>query len=147
MPAGKPTQPAAPPAKTGPLTTLRNWFFAGVVVAAPIGITIWLVWSFVSFVDQHIKPLIPRSLNPETYLDFGLPGLGIVVAVVGPVVVVEPHRGHKVLRDGGPLLIGANAFLGAQGFFNGVEGVLVHANSPVNLRHSFQNDAGAAARS
>ena len=87
MPTGTPIQAAPPPPKAGPLTTLRNWFFAGVVVAAPIGITIWLVWSFVSFVDQHIKPLIPRSLNPETYLDFGLPGLGIVVAVVGLVVL------------------------------------------------------------
>lgn len=86
MPTGMPPQPA-PPVKTGPLTTLRNWFFAGVVVAAPIGITVWLIWSFVSFVDRHIKPFIPRELNPETYLNFALPGLGIVVAVVGLVVL------------------------------------------------------------
>jgi uncharacterized membrane protein len=65
------------------LETLRNWFFTGVVVGAPIGITIWLVWSFVSFVDQNIKPLIPAEWNPETYLKFALPGLGIVIAVVG----------------------------------------------------------------
>ena len=52
MPTGTPIQAAPEPApRAGPLTTLRNWFFAGVVVAAPIGITIWLVWSFVSFVD------------------------------------------------------------------------------------------------
>mgnify|MGYP000853162181 FL=1 len=87
MPTGTPIQAAPPPPKAGPLTTLRNWFFAGVVVAAPIGITIWLVWSFVSFVDQHIKPLIPKAWNPETYLDFGLPGLGIVIAVAGLVVL------------------------------------------------------------
>jgi uncharacterized membrane protein len=65
------------------LATLRNWFFTGIVVGAPIGITIWLVWSFVSFVDQQIKPLIPPEWNPETYLKFALPGLGIVVAVLG----------------------------------------------------------------
>lgn len=41
-----------------------------------------------SFVDQqHIKPLIPKAWNPETYLDFGLPGLGIVIAVAGLVVL------------------------------------------------------------
>jgi uncharacterized membrane protein len=62
---------------------LRNWFFTGIVVGAPIGITIWLVWSFVSFVDTRIKPLIPAEWNPETYLKFALPGLGIVIAVVG----------------------------------------------------------------
>lgn len=85
MPTARPTQPA--PVKRGPLTTLRNWFFAGVVVAAPIAITIWLVWSFVSFVDQHIKPLIPTQWNPETYLNFGLPGLGIIIAVVGLTIL------------------------------------------------------------
>lgn len=62
---------------------LRNWFFTGIVVGAPIGITIWLVWSFVTFVDKRIKPLIPPDWNPETYLKFALPGMGIVVAVVG----------------------------------------------------------------
>jgi uncharacterized membrane protein len=62
---------------------LRDSFFTGIVVGAPIGITIWLVWSFVSFVDKHIKPLIPASWNPETYTRIALPGLGIVVAVLG----------------------------------------------------------------
>jgi len=69
------------------LATLRNWFFTGIVVGAPIGITIWLVWSFVSFVDNRIKPLIPPEWNPETYLKFALPGLGIVIAVAAIVTV------------------------------------------------------------
>ena len=86
MPTPKPPAPK-PPEKRGPLTTLRNWFFAGVVVAAPIGITIWLVWSFVAFVDENIKPLIPTPWNPETYLNFGLPGLGIIIAVVSLTVL------------------------------------------------------------
>ena len=79
---GDAPSPAPPPSRK-PLEWLRNWFITGIVVAAPIGITIWLVWSFVSFVDNRIKPLIPTRWNPETYLQFALPGLGIVVAVVG----------------------------------------------------------------
>lgn len=66
----------------GFLTRLRNWFFAGVVVATPIAITVWLVWSVVVLIDTQIVPLIPRSWNPETYLSFELPGLGIITAVV-----------------------------------------------------------------
>ena len=66
-----------------PLEWVRNWFVTGIVVAAPIGITIWLIWSFVTFMDRQIKPLIPARWNPETYLQFALPGLGIVVAVLG----------------------------------------------------------------
>jgi uncharacterized membrane protein len=77
------TQNAVRTARRKTLEALRNWFFTGIVVGAPIGITIWLVWSFVSFVDNRIKPLIPYEWNPETYLKFALPGLGIVIAVVG----------------------------------------------------------------
>jgi len=61
---------------------LRNSFFTGVVVAAPIGITLWLVWSFIHFVDRHILPLIPPDWNPETYLPFALPGFGVAIAVI-----------------------------------------------------------------
>jgi uncharacterized membrane protein len=69
------------------LDQLRNWFLTGVVVAAPIGITTWLVWSFISFVDNQVKPLVPRSCNPETYLEFALPGLGLVFAVVALIAL------------------------------------------------------------
>ncbi len=74
-------QPASPP-KASALTTLRNWFFAGIVVAAPLGITIWLVWSFVVLVDNAVTPWLPHSWNPQSWLGFPLPGLGIVIAVL-----------------------------------------------------------------
>jgi uncharacterized membrane protein len=61
---------------------LRTYFLAGVVVAAPIGITIWLVWSIVSLFDTWVKPLIPAIYNPDTYLPFEVPGVGLVVALI-----------------------------------------------------------------
>jgi uncharacterized membrane protein len=61
---------------------LRTYFLAGVVVAAPIGITIWLVWSIVSLFDTWVKPLIPAPYNPDTYLPFEVPGVGLVVALM-----------------------------------------------------------------
>jgi uncharacterized membrane protein len=83
----KGTREATRQSRRKALEALRNWFFTGIVVGAPIGITIWLVWGFVSFVDNRIKPLIPVGWNPETYLRFALPGLGIVVGVLGIVGV------------------------------------------------------------
>jgi uncharacterized membrane protein len=64
------------------LRWLRNRFFTGVVVAAPIGITIWLIYTFVNFVDQVIKPLIPARYNPESYLPFAIPGMGLLIAIL-----------------------------------------------------------------
>lgn len=58
---------------------IRAYFFAGILVTAPIAITVYLSWLVVSFVDNRITPLIPARYNPETYLPFALPGLGLVI--------------------------------------------------------------------
>jgi len=75
------TEPIVP--KRGLLLWLRNSFLTGIVITAPIGATLWVVVSFVSFVDGSVLPLIPEKYNPETYLPIELPGLGLVIAVVG----------------------------------------------------------------
>ena len=67
--------------KLGPLKRLRNYFFAGVLVIAPIGITIWIGWGLVSWIDDQVIPFIPAQWNPETYLPFSLPGLGVLVVI------------------------------------------------------------------
>jgi uncharacterized membrane protein len=65
------------------LRWLRNSFLTGVVVATPVTVTLWLIYIFISFVDSTIKPLIPDRYNPETYLPFALPGMGLIIAVLG----------------------------------------------------------------
>lgn len=64
------------------LHRLRNYFLTGIVVAAPLSITVYLLWTFLSFVDDAVTPFIPARYNPESYLPFGLPGLGLVVLVL-----------------------------------------------------------------
>lgn len=61
---------------------LRAYFFAGVLVTAPLAITFWLVWQVIAWIDRSIKPLIPAHYNPETYLPFSVPGIGLIVALV-----------------------------------------------------------------
>src|SRR3546814_20577997 len=73
--------------KKGAAARLRNYFLAGVLVTAPIGITFWLTWRVITFVDDRTPPYIPAHRNPESYLPFGIPGLGIVVAVLALTVL------------------------------------------------------------
>ena len=61
---------------------MRNYFLTGLVVAAPVGITIYLAAAFVNSIDSLVTPLIPERYNPESYLPFGLPGLGVIIVVV-----------------------------------------------------------------
>ncbi len=73
---------------------LRNYFLAGLLVAAPVSITFWLAWKFISFVDNTVRPYIPVKWNPETYLPFALPGLGLVVVLVVLTVVGALTKGY-----------------------------------------------------
>ena len=61
---------------------LRAYFLTGLVVTAPIGITIWATLWFVGLFDRWIKPLIPINYNPDNYLPFSVPGVGLVLALV-----------------------------------------------------------------
>ncbi|WP_309084577.1 DUF502 domain-containing protein [Chelativorans sp.] len=64
------------------MTRLRNYFLTGFIVAAPLAITAYIVWSFVGWVDSWVKPYIPARYNPDSYLPFAVPGFGLIVAVV-----------------------------------------------------------------
>lgn len=61
---------------------LRGYFFAGVLVTAPIGITFYISWLLIRWVDSKVTPLIPAHYNPETYLHVAVPGLGLVIVFI-----------------------------------------------------------------
>lgn len=66
---------------------LVNYFLTGLVIAGPVGITLYISWWIIDFVDKLVTPFIPRALNPSTYLPFEIPGFGLVVAVLSIAVV------------------------------------------------------------
>src|SRR6202012_4785063 len=77
--------PPAPPAEAAPhgiMARFRNYFLTGLVVAGPIAITFYLTWWFVTWVDGIVRPFVPIAYRPESYLPFGLPGAGLIVAGV-----------------------------------------------------------------
>ena len=61
---------------------LRGYFLAGVLVTAPIGITFYISWLLIRWVDSKVTPLLPAAYNPETYLPFAVPGLGLVIVFI-----------------------------------------------------------------
>ena len=61
---------------------IRAYFFAGILVTAPIGISLWITWGIIKFFDAQVVKLIPPQYNPETYLPITLPGLGLVLTII-----------------------------------------------------------------
>ncbi|MBE0533951.1 MAG: DUF502 domain-containing protein [Rhodospirillales bacterium] len=73
--------------KKGLGAKLRAYFFAGILVTAPISITVYLAWLFIHFVDTKVARLFPAQYNPETYLPFATPGLGLLIVVAAMTVI------------------------------------------------------------
>ena len=91
------------------LARLRGYFFAGVLVIAPLSVTVAIASWFVELVDNRIVPLIPSHLNPDTYIrevlgvEFGLPGLGVIVLLIGITLIgafAAGLLGRWILRTG-----------------------------------------------
>lgn len=64
------------------MTRVRNYFFTGLVICAPLVITAYLTWTLIQWVDGWVKPYLPDVYNPDQYLPFSVPGFGLVVAFV-----------------------------------------------------------------
>src|SRR4051812_8130137 len=79
---------AAPvPQQHSVASRIRNYFLTGLIVAGPVAITIWLVWSFVTWVDDLVRPFIPVTYRPETYLPIKVPGFGLIIAFLALTVL------------------------------------------------------------
>jgi uncharacterized membrane protein len=68
--------------RSGLVGRLRNYFLTGLVVAGPVAVTAWLIWWFVTWVDNLVRPLIPIAYRPETYLPIAVPGFGLIIAFI-----------------------------------------------------------------
>lgn len=73
---------------------LRAYFLAGIIITAPIAITLYLAWLFVALVDQAVGNLIPAAYNPNSYLPFTIPGLGLVLVVVALTLIGAVTAGY-----------------------------------------------------
>jgi uncharacterized membrane protein len=58
----------------------RANFLTGIVVIAPLYLTVWLTWSFVSIVDGKVERLLPSAWNLGS--EYNIPGYGLLVFVV-----------------------------------------------------------------
>jgi uncharacterized membrane protein len=112
---------------------LRNYFLTGLVVVGPVGITLYIAWNFITLVDGWVKPYVPHYYNPDSYLPFPLPGVGLVFAVVLLTLIgaLTANLLGRSLITAGELMLGRtpivrNVYRGLKQIFESV----VTASSP-----------------
>lgn len=96
-----------PRSKPGLLARLRSSFLAGLVVIAPIGITVWMIWTLTGWMDSWVLPLIPARWRPEQYIGIDLRGLGVLVFLLFTVLIgwmAKGYVGRSFLRTGEQLV-------------------------------------------
>lgn len=97
----------------GLFASLRNSFLAGVVVIAPIGLTVWLIWTVVGWVDSAVWPFVPDAYQPTALVNrwmgwegdqgvkINVRGLGVVLFLIFTVIVgwiAKGFVGRSLLR-------------------------------------------------
>lgn len=75
------------PRRPGIFAKLRASFLTGLVVIAPVGLTIWLIWTLFGWVDGFVLPLVPQRFNPEEYIGINLRGVGVIFFLVFTILV------------------------------------------------------------
>lgn len=93
-------KPAHPRKRPGRFAGLRASFLTGLVVIAPIGLTVWLFWSVVGWVDSFVLPFVPSAYQPEDllnrwlgntapedWININIRGVGVVVFFLFTILV------------------------------------------------------------
>ncbi|MEO9777560.1 MAG: DUF502 domain-containing protein [Sedimentitalea sp.] len=75
------------PRKVSLFSRLRSSFLTGLVVIAPVGLTIWLIWSVIGWIDGFVLPLVPHRLRPEEYIGINLRGVGVIIFLLFTIMV------------------------------------------------------------
>lgn len=78
--------------KRGLLGGLRASFLTGLIVVAPIGLTAYVIWTVIGWVDGWVLPFIPKAYHPNElinrllgndspaeYINVNLRGVGVII--------------------------------------------------------------------
>jgi len=77
----------APLRRRGPLGLLRANFLTGLIVIAPISLTLWLIWTAVGWIDSWVLPFVPERFHPSRYTGYDVRGYGVAIFIVFTVIV------------------------------------------------------------
>lgn len=88
------TQPHLPHRRRSLLAGLRANFLTGLVVITPIGLTIWIVWKVIGWIDGWVLPFVPMQFQPDVLIrDFypafpvNVRGFGVIIFLVFAVLI------------------------------------------------------------
>lgn len=83
----KPFDDLEPKKRRGMFASLRGSFLTGLVVVAPISLTLYLIWTVAGWVDSWVLPFVPVWLRPDQYVGLNIRGIGVLVFLIFTIFV------------------------------------------------------------
>ncbi len=65
---------------------IKRYFVTGLIIVLPLYISFYVFITIVNFMDSLIL-LLPKVARPDTYMPFHVPGIGLLMTVVGIFLV------------------------------------------------------------
>ena len=66
---------------------IRAYFFTGILVTAPVAITLYMAYKFIVWIDRLVNQILPPQYKFDEILPFTIPGVGLVVLVLALILV------------------------------------------------------------
>ena len=63
-------------------TKIRGYFLTGIIVTAPVGLTFYVSFLFIGFVDSKVRNIIPVKYHYDNILPFEIPGIGLLIVFI-----------------------------------------------------------------
>ena len=64
------------------LAKIRGYFLTGIIVTAPVGLTFYVSFLFIGFIDSKVRNLIPVKYHYDNILPFEIPGIGLLIVFI-----------------------------------------------------------------
>ena len=58
---------------------IQNYFFSGILIVAPLGLSVYVAWIVVGLADRIFRPFVPLE---QLGIPSEIPGVGLIVAFV-----------------------------------------------------------------
>ena len=66
---------------------LRAYLFTGILVTAPVAITLYLAIKFVLWMDMLVNRMLPPQYKFDNVFPYAIPGLGLIVLILALIIV------------------------------------------------------------
>ncbi|MBR1916100.1 MAG: DUF502 domain-containing protein [Alphaproteobacteria bacterium] len=69
------------------LSKIKTYLFTGILVTAPVGMTFYIAFKLIVYIDKWSNAIVPEKFRFSQYLKFDVPGLGVAVIVTALVLI------------------------------------------------------------